>query len=323
MTDPMLDRFAEQCQAVRLNSPSIPFVSNLTGAWITAEQATSPQYWTQHVRQTVRFADGVRTLRQKPDWVLLEVGPGRTLTSLAQQHAEKHQRQLVLSSLRPSRETQPEEAFLLTTLGRLWLAGATVDWANFYAAEQRRRVALPTYPFERQRFWVDAPKPMATGQAAQSRTEIDHWFYAPEWLRTAVPRSDEPRGDDLCWLVFADRCGVAKRLLAQLQRAGHQPVSVSAGSRFAQLAEHAYTINPASSEDYSALFASLQSVKRAPSQIVHCWSITPERPQQTAAAGVAEYQNLGFYSLLFLAQAIGGSANTQPIQLNVISNQPA
>ncbi len=158
MMDPMLDAFAEQVASVRLHPPTLPFISNMTGTWITAADATDPHYWSRHARQPVHFAAGVGELLADPTGVLLEVGPGRTLATLARQSSARSGASgdgMVLASLPQARDSQPSTVLLMTTLGKLWLAGAPVDWHAFSRGEARRRVPLPTYPFERQRYWID------------------------------------------------------------------------------------------------------------------------------------------------------------------------
>jgi amino acid adenylation domain-containing protein len=156
MMEPVVAPFTELLQGVRLSRPQLPFVSNLTAAWITDGDATSPAYWAQHLRQAVRFADGVAVVLGKADHVLLEVGPGSTLTTLARQHPSRKSTQVVVPSLLPTRRDQPSDAEgVLGAMGRLWQAGVEIDWAGFYSKESRRRVPLPSYPFERKRFFVE------------------------------------------------------------------------------------------------------------------------------------------------------------------------
>ncbi len=166
MMDPILDEFTAEVAKVELSAPNRPFLSNSSGHWITAEEATDPGYWARHLRQTVRFGQGLAHLLKDPATILLEVGPGRALSTLARQHSQKQADQMVLSSLEaagknadPAAETATEE-----TLGRLWMAGVAVDWAG-HAAGERKRVALPGYPFERQRYWIEA-RPRGEGAGA-------------------------------------------------------------------------------------------------------------------------------------------------------------
>jgi natural product biosynthesis luciferase-like monooxygenase protein/amino acid adenylation domain-containing protein len=154
MMDPVIAPFTARLRQVRLNEPRIPYVSNVTARWITAAEATSPDYWASHVREAVRFADGVAELLRTPDQALLEVGPGQTLATLARQHPSRAPEQIVVSSIA---RTDDERRTILDTLGKLWTAGAPVDWRAFHAHERRHRVALPTYPFERTRCWPASP----------------------------------------------------------------------------------------------------------------------------------------------------------------------
>ena len=185
MMDPILESFIEQVRQITLNPPQIPYVSNVTGTWIEATEATTPDYWASHLRQTVRFSDGIRELMRDPTQVLLEVGPGNTLTKLAKSHINDARSQIALCSIRHPRDQQSDVEFLLATLGKLWLAGVDVDWAGFYANERRHRLSLPTYPFERQRYWIEAgdqtyvasPSPASLHKKA----DISDWFYVPVW----------------------------------------------------------------------------------------------------------------------------------------------
>ena len=154
MMEPVLAPFTELLRKTKFGEPQIPYVSNVTAKWITAAEAKSPEYWAGHVRQTVRFADGVAELMKDAKYVLLEVGPGPTLSTLARQHPAKANEQTVFASLAMTGEQEPHG--LLDTLGRLWMNGVSVDWQQFYADERRRRAVLPTYPFERKRYWPES-----------------------------------------------------------------------------------------------------------------------------------------------------------------------
>jgi len=144
MVQPIVASFTEQVKKVSLKAPKIPYVSNLTGTWISAAEAMDADYWARHLRQTVRFAEGLHELLKKPEQIFLEVGPGHTLSTLVRQHPEEGAGQTVLSSIRHPQERQSDVAFLLSTLGRLWLAGSQVDWSGVYAQERRHRLPLPS-----------------------------------------------------------------------------------------------------------------------------------------------------------------------------------
>ena len=151
MMEPILGRFAEEVKKLKLRAPKIKYISNVSGKWIKLEEATSADYWVSHLRNTVRFSEGLEEVMKQGQQVLLEVGPGHGLQNMA-----RHQAPKVLSSLSDADKETSDLEHLLTVLGKVWLAGVGVDWEGFYSRESRRRVPLPTYPFERQRYWLEA-----------------------------------------------------------------------------------------------------------------------------------------------------------------------
>ncbi|MBE8998847.1 acyltransferase domain-containing protein [Nostoc sp. LEGE 12447] len=175
MMEPILKAFAERVKKVTLNPPKLPYISNLTGNWITVTQATNPDYYAQHLRSTVLFAQGVEKLLATSEQVLLEVGPGHTLTTLVKRHPDKAAAQTVLTSVRHPQEKQSDNHVLFTTLGQLWLAGVNIDWFGFYSHQEHYRLPLPTYPFERQRYWIDPPQKTAWGQLQALPTPSQLW----------------------------------------------------------------------------------------------------------------------------------------------------
>ena len=188
MMEPALESFKEHLRRVKLSPPEIPYLSNLTGRWITPAEATDPDYWANHLRHTVRFSQGLRELLKGFEGALVEVGPGDTLTTLARQHLPREAAVPVFASLRRPETSGSDVAFLLNTVGRLWLAGVSLDWRGFHAGWQRRRVALPTYPFERQRYWIEAQQERADANQAEQpeenvpslpRPQLDNQYVAP------------------------------------------------------------------------------------------------------------------------------------------------
>ena len=143
-------------ERIALSPPQIPYVSNVTGKWITPEQAMSPAYYAEHLRRAVQFEAGVRTLAADPATLFLEVGPGNALTSLARLTFGKERARLAFSSLSHFRDGRSDAETILEAAGHLWLAGAGIDWAALHAGSRPRRIPLPTYPFERKRHWVEA-----------------------------------------------------------------------------------------------------------------------------------------------------------------------
>jgi len=162
MIDPLVAPFTEAVAAVRLHAPELPYISGVTGDWVTAEQTTDPSYWARHAREPVRFADGIATLARSLSPVLLEVGPGAALASFALQGAGAGRAAI---SCLPDAQGDAE-GMLAGALGRLWTAGITPDWPAYQAGGTPQRVSLPTYPFERSRHWVEAPVVSASAAPA-------------------------------------------------------------------------------------------------------------------------------------------------------------
>ncbi|MEM6403913.1 MAG: SDR family NAD(P)-dependent oxidoreductase, partial [Cyanobacteria bacterium P01_D01_bin.116] len=328
MMEPILEAFSQVFKTVKLNSPSIRFISNVTGNWISEQQATNPDYWCQHLRKTVRFSDGISQLIEQFEGVFLEVGPGRTLSTLTRQHLEKDAKQQVLTSLRHVKEQQSDVKFLLLSLGRLWLAGVEIDWSVFYTEERRHRIPLPTYPFERQRYWIEPNKQGQNGHQTPvslgKKPDIADWFYIPFWKPSLPPVQNEEQeivSSESSALVFIDECGLGSKLVKGLESTQNQDIiKVKIGEKFSRLSEFEYTINPENHHDYDVLIQELFQQNRLPKTIIHLWNVTPSNEQELEIEQVDKAQTTGFYSLLFIAQTLGKLETTDDFLLTVISN---
>jgi acyl transferase domain-containing protein/thioesterase domain-containing protein len=335
MLEPVAAQLADEVRRVRLSPPQIPFVSNVTGKWITEAEATDPIYWAQHMCRPVRFTEGVSSLRETRELLLLEVGPGQSLATSVVQHPTTAAipDTVAVASLRHSYDAQSDTAFFLNALGRLWLAGVKIDWAGFYGQERRRRVPLPTYPFERQRHWLELKPPTPAHEAARPRLErradVAEWFYLPVWKQSLARRARAAEaGASGPWLVFEDSCGLGRKLVGRLREAGHAAVTVAPGERFAALDADAYSVNPRDPDDYARLVAELCGRHAAPGRVLHLWSVTGGGPaSREGREQFARAQETGFYSLLFLTQALikaglakPPSGHGRPLQLQVVSD---
>jgi NAD(P)-dependent dehydrogenase (short-subunit alcohol dehydrogenase family) len=345
----MLSGLAEQVTAlassIKLRTPRIPYLSNVTGTWITDEEATDPAYWAKHMCQTVRFADGVGQLLEKTDCFLLEVGPGQALSFFAKQHPASAgaRREQILPTLPAphGQQKQDPHAFLLTTLGKLWLAGVPMDWHGYYTHEKRQRVILPTYPFERQRYWIsggDSSLARAFASASQEqkqvlapaeilaglkKEELADWFYLPGW-KHAAPQLPAPLSEEgettLRWLLFLDELGVAEQLRTHLLERGHDVVTVQAGTAFARHSATSFSVRPAERTDYSLLLLALQELQQVPQRVVHCWGVTPSLVDLAPEVRLARVLETSFYSLMALAQAMGEIDLEEACHIVAVSN---
>jgi acyl transferase domain-containing protein len=312
MMEPILEAFTESVRQVELHGPAIPFLSNLTGAWINGAQTTDATYWSRHLRQTVRFADGLAELLKDSERILLEVGPGQTLNALAKQHGAQLGNQVVISSLPRPRDRQSDTEFLLTSVARFWLAGGHLDWEQFYANEQRRRIPLPTYPFERQRYYLEPGenenKDKRASRSLARRLDIADWFYLPSWRqRELLPlKKPEPQGS---WLIFCDDRGIGDALVKKFRARGEEVVSVYAKEQLRRIDVLDYTIDPREKEHYEALLKELVSQGLTFPRVVHLWSLSAaEDPGDLSSFD--RTQELGLCSLILLTQALSEQALT-------------
>ena len=313
MMEPILCAFEERLRTFAFHPPRIPYLSNVTGTWIKTEEAIDPAYWARHIRATVRFSANLDELFRKPDQVLIEAGPSNVLTSLARQQGGATAR--AFQSLPHPRETVPALRNALQTLGQLWALGVDIDWAKLHAPDSAQRIPLPTYPFERQKFWIEPDKvnPVAL-PVPQAEDSEGMNFYRRIWKPAPLPavNSVEPG----IWLVFRDALGLADTVASQLKAARHDVIFVDAGSSYQQSKNGSYTLRPAVRADYDALIADLLKAGRTPRKILHLWSVTPD----AAEPALDDTVDRSFYSPLFLAQALAAQ-DISCIDIALVSNR--
>jgi acyl transferase domain-containing protein/SAM-dependent methyltransferase len=307
MMEPILESFAERLRAVQRREPVVPWVSNLHGGWIEKAEATDPSYWTAHLRGAIRFSDGVDTLLEDPDRILLEVGPGQTLTRLARSHPSAKGRTMV-ASLPDSLDRVDDERHLLAALGQLFVAGVNVNWTGFQSRSRRRRVALPTYPFERQRYWIEEKPPRApmivpASSRVQKSDSPEDWVWVPTWRRTAPATTREAPQEP--WLVLDDG-KLGTELARRLDERHQQVVRVTPGTGFHRVSHREFSLDPQGRSCYRQLIEALQAEGRMPARIVDLRSLRGEARRS-------------FYGLLFLSQALIDAGRTGPLEIAVVS----
>jgi acyl transferase domain-containing protein len=326
MLAPILGGFRAYLNGLRLSPPRIPFLSNVTGTWITAEEATDPEYWVRHLTSCVRFGDGVAALAADKERVLLEVGPGRTLSSLAKTHPALGPGRTVLSSLRHPDEPTPDATFFAGVLGRLWASGALPDLEAYWKGETRQRLSLPTYAFQRQRFWIEPGKGAnETARPVRLLREesLERWLWRESWRREDAPAAAVAgaTSEKQTWLVFLDEAGVCAELAQRLERRGDTVVLVRESDSYRRENDRRYWLSPEHGRDgYTALVRDLVASGTVPTRVLHGWMLTQSESFRPGSSFFHRNQERGFYSLFFLAQAIGEENLTGPLHIDVLSN---
>ena len=323
LLDPFLGEFGEALSKVALSKPTIPYISNVTGTWVLPEDAIDSVYWVRHLRQTVRFADGLGELLSDPNRVLLEVGPGNTLTALARQQRSTSVN--TVSSLPHPQEAVSAAEYMLLALGRAWAAGVDIDWNRLHDGP-RQRVSLPTYPFERARHWIEPGSGgrASTPAATPSKRPLTEWFSTPEWtlapLRGAKPTPTV--GEAI--LVLTDEAGTGVPLADELRKRNYSVVTATLGgpeAPFLKLSPTQYRLNPGSKQDYEQLVEQLTTDELIPARVVHTGGIlgAAERAGPRIAA-FRRAQERGFFSLQFLLRALGKLESSYEVVLTAVTS---
>ncbi|MDQ7957760.1 MAG: SDR family NAD(P)-dependent oxidoreductase [Pseudomonadota bacterium] len=304
MTVPLLAELRKVVAAMPRQAPSIPFVSNITGRLITPEEATSPDYWAAHLRGTVRFWDGLGELFAQPGRAVLEVGPGETLCGLARAHPLAASAAGVWASQAHPQQQARNGQQMAYAIAGLWSAGVEIDWQACHAGASRRRVPLPSYPFQRRRHWVEA------GAGASAAPSTD-WAYIPSWQRVA-PLASSGDAAEGCTLVLGEAGGFADRLAAHLAAGGETVARAVRGERFAVAAPGVHALRPSARDDLARWLAALPS---KPVRVCCLWSFDDGCE---ALAPEAQLER-GFHSLLALVQALGALGH--PSSLTVLASR--
>jgi acyl transferase domain-containing protein len=295
---PIAAAFAARVARVALSCPRIPVVSSMTGAWLSASEATDPQYWARQLRQPVRFAQALSRL--DADLAILDIGPGRSLAAMTLAELGRRPAPVVAVNAWPPAQRADMES-MLAAASRLWCSGVTLDWASFHG--HGRKLPLPTYAFEPQRHWIErAPRTLP------KEPDVRRWLYASAWQRSlpARPRAAEPI------LVLSDADEPSAAIIEALRAAGAEPIAVRTGSALDLPARGVCTVVPGEPSHFDALLQQLAAQGRLPWHVAHLWCVGPVD---------AASQDRAFYSLLNLAQAyaaLRGGCSRQ-LRIDVVS----
>ncbi len=323
MLDPFLDEFRAAFADIRFQPPKIPFISNLTGRVAEASEVGTAEYWVRHLRQTVRFSAGLRALQQAhPNGLLVEIGPGNALSSLASLHELT-----AIPSMRHPKEIGPDHQFLLSALGRIWSFGYPIDWDKVQPAAPARRIPLPTYPFEHQRYWIEAGRSTGTMVAAEPdrlerRPKIEGWLSRPAWLELPAGSARAGLSPDRILLVGgADP--LASELGASLQErlggSGRIPtlIRVVPGARYERLDPHTFHITAGTEGDFERVLAESAGAAGGNPLVVFLGAagapVDPSGKPGTEPAGES------FNQVISLARALGTIADAMPPRLVAVT----
>lgn len=322
LVDPILPEFQAFVSKLTMNAAQIPYISNLTGDWITPEMVEDKLYWVKHLRQTVQFHPGMEALLSNPDRIFLEVGPANALTTLAQALITKEREVTAIPSMRHPYDQETDESFLHRAAARLWAHGAVNDWLPINRDELRARVPLPTYPFERQRHWISPPVSQDIDSLITRSSEISSWFYTSGWRSApSMPARVETSKQVRTWLVFGSEHPACISLIKSLRRSGLEVVVVADGTRLTDGFQSDFTIDPLDPEGYSRVMSNLSQGGEKKISVVHMWSCLANFTTLSDAAKLEDVSRCGLISLSLLLRSIIEKESVSDIEITVVSDQ--
>jgi phthiocerol/phenolphthiocerol synthesis type-I polyketide synthase E len=311
MMEPALADFIAVVEKASLHAPLIPYVSNLTGNWITSEQAMSPSYYAEHLRHAVQFEAGIQTLTASGGMFVLEVGPGDALTTLARANLTAARAGLVVASLSHPRHKCPDAIAMLQAAGRLWVAGVQLDERGLHGVG-RTRVPLPTYPFERSRHFVDGP-PVSIGGGSALAPDTGHndvRLYAPTWTRD-TSQAPKTSLSSQTWIVVGADGPRTRAILNGLKDVGAEAMlfepAMAAGQR-----GDVVQVCPGAAGGLDAAIRSVSRSAAAVRGVIYAW-------EPTSADKAAFGDLAGYEMLLRLAADLGAAERTIAARIVVAS----
>jgi len=325
LMDPILNDFVAAFSDKKLKAPKIPFISNVTGSWITVEQATSADYWAQHLRQAVQFFSGVNHILQQPadDFVFVEIGSGTTLSSFIKQNRGSTKQSMNVNLLPHAKESMTDTESVSRVLAKLHISGVKVNWSEYHKREVRGKVDIPGYVFDRTNFTPNlksSNKPNSLASAQDSDQNIK--YYTPHWERgntgknnlSSLISNSEITGN---WLIFKDD-KVGGVLAEFIRGQGCRVITVSVGEKYGRIEGDDYGLQPGNESDYTSLFHELVRLQAIPDKILNLWPLDKIQ----ANDNVSEQVNLDrcFYSFVNLAKQIGEFGIKKVIRLLAVSS---
>lgn len=321
LLDPILDDWRSFLRGIRFNAPTLPLISNLTGQALTAAQATDVEYWVRQLREPVLFAQGLDELFRAGVSALIECGPGRILTTLARQHPARGPQHELIVSMRRAEEPGDDADVFADALGRAWTIGLEPDWPAVHGGRSRRRVPLPTYPFEREEHWF--ARRTATAPDAPTvlnkRADLTEWGLVPTWRPAGRPvRSEVPAQV----LLLGGPARLRRALTERLAALGCELTVVEESDIFVQRGEGRYAFDPERPDHFRDLFRELARTQRLPRLVLHLWNCEAATAIPSVdRAALASVPAAG--SVLWLAQALAREQGPEQVRIAVLTSGAA
>lgn len=310
MMEPIFKPFEQSFIDINLNAPSIPFVSTVTGKWITEIETKDPFYWIKHLRQTVLFSDAIMELANEQN-VFIEVGPGISLQSAVKNNFNNNFTKRIFSSLPNLNNDSSEQEQLSIALGQAWAHGLITSWSNYYDSEKRLRLSMPGYPFQRERYTAIGLNNPSTEKIpivpVVANKNVEQWFSMPVWKRTPpleIFACASDKEQEEYWIIFSDKYTIGAEIINQLLRQNKKTINIMIGDDFKKMDECNFIINPGKENHYNLLFEELDYIGKSSLKIIYLWSISELVEDNLDHDNIDNEEILNFYSPLFIEQIL-------------------
>lgn len=292
--------FKEIFSNIALQAPTIPLVSNLTGDWLSAQEAISADYWYAQMRRTVKFYDGIKLLIPEQNSIFIEVGPGNNLSSFVKTISKDARLELNPIHTLPNHHQKANDycQFLLA-LGKIWQSGIKIDWKEITPQGSQKHISIPTYPFQRQRYWVEVDNRESFGDAKQYKPV---WSREENYKKSALTPLSNFKNNPYNWIVFKDSNDIANQIVVILKQSNIQPITVAFGENYTEKNGIEFLIDPSQKQHYLKLLAAIKDKVQKP-MILHVSSCIDVEQGIPEVNEINKQLHLGFYSLLYLTQA--------------------
>jgi iturin family lipopeptide synthetase A len=326
MMDGILEDYEREVSKVKISKQQIPFISNLTGKQAIDSEISNHQYWVRHLRQTVRFSDGISTLFKNKEVVFIEMGPGVELSIFVRSNKLREKGHKVVSLVRHQNTEGDDLSHLLVGLGKIWVHGIEPNWSSFYENESRRKVSLPSYSFDKIKYpaIVNAFNMITEKRFANiehTRKNISDWYYIPTWKLSRKRKNSNITKVGHSYLIFEDAIGISMSLIDMLNKNKANVIRVSLGEKFIKLTSHHYIINPEVESNYIELFSNLNSSGNLPDHIIHGFGITGNLPEYLTKKEFRYFSNIFFHSVVQIIKATQKYGGLSGKQFHVLTSE--
>ncbi|GAF76762.1 unnamed protein product, partial [marine sediment metagenome] len=302
MMKPALKEFLAAFKHISIMDPKVPYLSNVTGKWITAKEVRDCQYWAKHLIQTVCFHQSIKTLLEEECAnIFIEVGPGCTLSGLVRQIVTDKESNYIENIVRHRLEDVSDYVYLKNVLGKLWKYGIEIKWPIVYGKSKPQKLHLPTYVFDDQTMLVSKDNDVSS-QNSTDKSPIDHWFYKPVWESNIEYESKKPISNAI-YLLFLERNQFSDSLKQSLLKNNSKVISVYLGKSFCEISKVEFEVKKDSPQDYFKLISSLELANNLPDIIIHTWCYKLEYTKNLLKQFDLNSER-GFFGVLYLVQAL-------------------